>query len=358
MSVHPENGNYRVKWRDESGRQRSKTFKRKGDAEHYDAEITRAKALGPHIMRELTRGTETLDDFIQGPWRLHAASLAPKTKAKYRWVLENHMGDLGSEPLVTLDVARLSAHQAWLLKKGLNHNTVREVLRMIGAILTIAAEHSRIPANPMRSLRRVAAQDTGPIATFSPAETEALIQRATDIDRAILVLGGHLGLRPYELRRVPWERLRGAKLALAKADVKPGTQPRVIDVPAASLTALKEWRLQAGRPDDSKPIVGLTSRNMNEWNKRLRRLAGRDDITAYTLRHSHASALHYASFTIPKAAERMGHTPLVHWRHYAHVLDALDGQRYPDLDALIAAARNPERSEKFRQSSAADPQTP
>jgi integrase len=71
---------------------------------------------------------------------------------------------------------------------------------------------------------------------------------------------------------------------------------------------------------------------------------GRDDLTAYTLRHSHASALHYAGYTVVEAAARMGHTSSVHLGVYAHVLD-LGGERYPDLDALIMAARNPERDQ-------------
>jgi integrase len=71
-----------------------------------------------------------------------------------------------------------------------------------------------------------------------------------------------------------------------------------------------------------------------------RDLIGRDDVTLYSLRHTHASALHYAGFTVPAAARRLGHGPALHVTTYAHVIDALDGQpHYADLDALIAAAR-------------------
>jgi hypothetical protein len=46
-----------------------------------------------------------------------------------------------------------------------------------------------------------------------------------------------------------------------------------------------------------------------------------------------------AGFTLPEAARRLGHGPGLHLQTYAHVIDALDGKRYADLDALIAAAR-------------------
>jgi hypothetical protein len=49
--------------------------------------------------------------------------------------------------------------------------------------------------------------------------------------------------------------------------------------------------------------------------------------------------LHYASFTAPEAAARLGHSLEVHRKHYAHVIETLSGTRYADLDALIAAAR-------------------
>ncbi len=75
---------------------------------------------------------------------------------------------------------------------------------------------------------------------------------------------------------------------------------------------------------------------------------GRDDVTLYTLRHTHASACHYAGFTIPEAARRLGHGTGLHVTTYAHVVDSISGKRYEDLDALIAAARL-----EFRESSAA-----
>ena len=68
-------------------------------------------------------------------------------------------------------------------------------------------------------------------------------------------------------------------------------------------------------------------------------LPGFEDATTYTLRHSHASALHYASYTPAEAAARMGHGLGLHWQTYAHVIESMAGERYADLDALIAAAR-------------------
>ena len=351
MSVHRENGRWRVKYR-LAGRQHSRTFDRKGDAVTFDSDIRRRRQLGPVLAAELERETETVDDFIRGPWRAHAATLAPKTREKYRWVLSKHLGTLGDEPLATLDVARLAAHQRRLLDAGVRPNTVRAIHAQIAGILQIAVEYGRIPANPARSMRVIKGDPIAPVRPLEPIEVEALIAATTGRDRAMIILGGYFGLRPIEIRRVTWSRLRGDTLTIAKTDTKASATPRTITGPNVGITALKTWRLESGRPGDDVPIIGMSARNANQWNVYLRRFAreaiDRTDLTAYTLRHSHASALHLCGFTVPRAAQRMGHTSNEHLSTYAHVLEATD--RYADLDDMIAAARTELR---FRQSSVA-----
>ena len=117
-------------------------------------------------------------------------------------------------------------------------------------------------------------------------------------------------------------------------------------VPPATARELKAWSLRAGRPSDHEPIIGtMTPNAMKLWSRRVLRPAaaaatgGREDVTLYTLRHTHASACHYAGFTIPEAARRLRHGAGLHVETHAHVIDGFDGRRYADLDALIAAAR-------------------
>ena len=118
---------------------------------------------------------------------------------------------------------------------------------------------------------------------------------------------------------------------------------RDIEIPATTATELKAWRLNAGRPDDDQLIIGTaTAAQMDRWPRTTlrplaKRLGIRHDIVSYSLRHSHASALHYANHTPTEAARRMGHSPVVHIKTYAHVIESLHGKRY---DALIAAARS------------------
>jgi integrase len=109
----------------------------------------------------------------------------------------------------------------------------------------------------------------------------------------------------------------------------------VIEVPEVTGRELREWRLQAARPGDEEPIIDMSANAMKLWTQR------KLPVSLYALRHSHASHLHYAGFTVPEAAERLGHGPALHVETYAHVIRAMTGQRYGSLDELIAAARAP-----------------
>ena len=126
---------------------------------------------------------------------------------------------------------------------------------------------------------------------------------------------------------------------------KSAARTRTIKVPAATARELKAWRLEAGRPGDDEPIIGPTTPSaLNQFGWKVlrpaaQRVCRRNDISLYTLRHSHASACHYAGFTVPAAALRLGHGRTLHVRTYAHVIDAIEDRRYSNLDELIVAAR-------------------
>ena len=344
MSVHKDRDSWRVFYRVD-GKQRTRTFKRKGDADLFDADLTRKRLLGVDLAAELVRSELTLDAFVRGGFMTHAATLSPGSRRKYAWALENHLVELHNEPLRAIDVPRLLAHQRYLLEHGRSANTTREALVYLSGIMQVATVHGLIPANPVRAIRKPGAERPE-VRPLSPAELEALIASFEGRSRVLLLLSGHLGLRPGEARQVPWRAFDGDKLVVERAIVKAqARRPRGIDVPRATASELREWRLQSGRPDVGEPIIGqMTANALKKWTTQTlrpagRRLLGREDVTLYTLRHTHASACHYVGMTTPEAARRLGHGPVLHIQTYAHVIEGLAGRRYPDLDALITAAR-------------------
>lgn len=345
MSVHKRGVAWQVKYRSD-GKQRSRTFDRKGDAATFDREVRRRMQLGPALVAELDRSVLTLDGFVRGGFRTHVATLAQPTRAKYAWALERHLTELLDVPLTGLDVPRLAAHQRDMLDRGATPSTVREVLTRLSGVLQVAVEHGLIPANSARAMRKVPAEPTEEVKPLSPVELERLLSHMTGRDRALALLAGHLGLRPLEVRSAPWGALEGSTFTVGRSRTKAtARRTRTIAVPEVTVRELRAWRMESGRPGDDELIVGpMTPNAMKLWGRRVLRdavktTAGREDVTLYTLRHSHASALHYAGFTVPEAARRLGHGGGLHIDTYSHVIDALSGERHADLDALIASAR-------------------
>jgi integrase len=243
----------------------------------------------------------------------------------------------------------VAAHQRLLLDRGATPNTVREVIAKLSGILQIATEHGHIPANPARAVRNVPAEHGEEIDPVTPVELERLLAALTGRDRAIAQLGGHFGLRPLEIRQVRWNTLGAGALTIGRAQTKAtARRSRVITGPSVSVRELRAWQLQSGGRG-AEPIIGdMTPNALRLWGaKRLRPAVsaatdGRiTDATVYTLRHSHASACHYVSaLTVPEICRRLGHSQQTHFLHYAHVIEAISGMRYDDLDALIEAARS------------------
>ncbi|MGO8905636.1 MAG: hypothetical protein ACLQMH_08445, partial [Solirubrobacteraceae bacterium] len=60
------NGQYEVRWR-EGGRQRSRLFAKKGDAEAFELDVKRRRALGP-LAAGVIQSRMTLAEFVREEW--------------------------------------------------------------------------------------------------------------------------------------------------------------------------------------------------------------------------------------------------------------------------------------------------
>ena len=61
---------WRVRWRDETGRERSKTFDRAADARAFEGKVRTMKRSG--ALADLDAGTETLAEFVEEWWLVYA----------------------------------------------------------------------------------------------------------------------------------------------------------------------------------------------------------------------------------------------------------------------------------------------
>jgi hypothetical protein len=74
MSIHKRSdrqGRYEVRWR-EGGRQRTRSFTKKGDADAFALEVRRRRQLGP-LAAGVIQSRITLAEFVRDEWWPHYA---------------------------------------------------------------------------------------------------------------------------------------------------------------------------------------------------------------------------------------------------------------------------------------------
>src|SRR4051812_39398139 len=103
-------GKWEVRWR-EAGRQPSRSFDLKVDAESFERDVKRRQQLG--TLWQMDAGRRTLADYVTEVWGpQHASHLAPNTRRVYAGQWSTHLAaDLGQVALRDLTPVRIRMWQ-------------------------------------------------------------------------------------------------------------------------------------------------------------------------------------------------------------------------------------------------------
>lgn len=391
-----------VRWR-EQGRQRSRRFDRKRDAEAFETDLRRRQQLGPLAVQQLTaRGGPTLDQWIEQRWATeHAPHLAQSTRERYANVYACHVSDqLGDLPLGDLTVARLRAWQANLLKQGVSPGTVGKCRTFLSSVLRHAAESEAIAGNPLTLVRaprpahRDAVQPLAPTTVekirsmlFNPPrrEVEASASgqrkrrryelpapgtpRSRQLDALIVSCLAYAGLRPGELRALRWGDVHENTIHVQRAANPDGSikatkteHSRAVRLLSPLAQDLREYKLVAGRPG-AQALVLANDRG-HTWDKTAWqmwrvdrwapacRAAGVEPVPRpYDLRHSFVSLLLAEPRQPVMVARQAGHSLPVLLSTYAHLIEEYADRERVDPELEITRARK--AAAESRQASAA-----
>ncbi|MGB8882141.1 MAG: hypothetical protein WCD11_37940, partial [Solirubrobacteraceae bacterium] len=195
MSVHRNRvGGYDVRWR-EAGHTRSRSFRRKRDAERFDLQVKDAKQTG--MLARLDGGVETLDEYVEHTWApIYAAALEPKTRELYAGLYDNHVSPwLGRYQLRQLTPEVIGRWQADRLATGAPVESTRKALTLLGGILQRALEAGRISSNPQRLVRKAAPAPTDEVRPIAPVTVEAICSVLRARDAMVVHLLAYAGLR-------------------------------------------------------------------------------------------------------------------------------------------------------------------
>lgn len=350
---------WRVRWRDEQGRNRSKVLGRKRDAEAFDADVRRMKRT-----RELGRldaGKQPLAAFAHEWWELHAApNLAPKTLELYAWLLDAHiLPRLGAVQLRDLTPEAVGRFRLDLEADDVGRVSVAKALTLLHGILARAVEWGRVASNPAAGVRKPAAGRRRSVTPLPPSVVERV--------RAILLADGHLrdatlvsvlayaGLRPGEALALSWDHVRertiliDASASLGHIQDTKTKRSRTVQLHGPLREDLNLWH--SHRSQTSIPLVfpgkggePWTRTTWQNWRRRIyvpaATAAGVTGPRPYDLRHSFVSLLIHEGRSIVDIARQAGHAPTMTLATYAHVFDEFDaGERLP-AEQQIQQARD------------------
>ena len=212
---------YRVRYQDESGRERSRTFDHARDAQAFEAQVRtlkRSDALAEH-----DAGKETLADFAQEWWRVYAATnLERNTLKAYASLWNSHaLPRLGAYRLRDLKPQTVARFRADLEADGVGPGAIRKTLGMLQGILQRAVEWQRIKTNPVKVVRKPPATRKRAVEALTPAQVEgmrqALLADGRHRDAVLVSVLAYAGLRPQEALALQWRHVRERTLLIEQA---------------------------------------------------------------------------------------------------------------------------------------------
>jgi len=311
-----------------------------------------------------------------------ASTLKASTLAGYTDKLNGHvlplLGDCPVSSLTRADCRKLITVSRD--QKGLRLNTVKGIVRSLGACLSQAVEDRLLEANPTLNLKRY-------LRRGDEAETEMHPFTRADADHLLATAQEHFprwhpyiltalrtGLRPGEMLGLQWGdlNLHNGTLTVRRALVRghlttpKNKRRRTVDLSPQLVEALVEWRrqqrerwLKKGQPMPEWVFPSLEGtplilRNVRHVYKRLVEKAELGQRTLYDTRHTFASQLLQAGASIPYVAQQMGHgDPSITLKVYAHWLPEATRRDVDLLDTQNASIRIPDASDHSEEDLAA-----
>ena len=334
--------NYRVRYRDSSNNERSKTFTKKIDAERFKTHIENALNNGSWVAPE--RGRLTFRHYAE-TW-LNTLDVKPSTIANYRSILSKHvLPALGKIEVAKIHWATIEAFKSDLVQSGLNPKTVRNILSVVGPVLTTAVRDGSITTNPAREVAKPRITSIKEIRPASADDILRLTAEMTDHDRLLVTFAAFTGLRAGECGglQVGDIDFPGRKINVRRSVSEAGGQvqftspkngkSRAVPVPPFLLKQLAAHLVALGGSTDIEAQVfrssrGETYRHSNFYKRVFEpaiKAAGMDGFWFHHLRHTYASLLIKEGAHPKVIMDRMGHSSIqITMNTYGHLFPSED----------------------------------
>jgi integrase len=336
---------WRARYRAPDGRERSKSFARRADAERFLTGVESSKLRGEWVDPAL--GRTRLADWLDTWLETVRPTLKPKTVLGYRSLIRSRIVPaLGDARLASL---RPSDVQMWIAAMegaGLSASRIRQAHVVLAEALGAAMRDGLVSRNVARGVK-LPRLERREARYFEPATVERIAAAMSGPDALAVRTLGTVGLRFGELaalRRRHIDLLR-RRLRIEEAAVEVGGvltfgtpkshAARAVPLPAW-LARSFEQHLDARVPADPDALVFAGPRGgplrysrfySHVWRPRLAQL-GLPPAGVHSLRHSAAAAMVAAGASLKALQTVLGHgSAAFSLTVYGHLFD-------DDLDAL------------------------
>jgi len=339
-----------VRYIDLTGRERSKTFRRRFDADKFLIQIEAQKYQGTWVNPD--QSATRLEDWAQH-WMATRVNLKPKTVASYQSLLGVHvLPRFGSAPLDRIQRIQIEAWVADLASK-LSPSRTRQAHQVLNALLDAAVRARFLAANPAHRVALPRAKQREQL-FLTPEQVLQLSKATPDPFRALVLVMAYGGLRWGEavaLRTKRIEVLRGEiRVAEAMAEISGALhfgptknyKARTVRIPEFLRQVLKHQIVTFANPGLDGLLFhvanGAPLRHSNFSKTFLQpavEAAGRPrELRMHDLRHT-AAALMISTGAHPEAIKRqLGHSSIkVTMDVYGHLFPS-------DADKLASALDN------------------
>lgn len=361
---------WRARYYGADGRERSRSFRRKIDAERFLATQTADKVRGEWTAPEHARETVAA---CAARWRRSIVHLKPSSEARVRATLEHHVlprwGDVALSDVVNSDV------RAWvadLLASGMSASSARKAVHVLRRVLASAVADRRIPYNPADDVP-LPSDATGEQRFLTADEVYDLADAMAGIRggegaryRALVLVAAYGGLRFGELgalRRRRVDVLRGrVEVAETLSDVggdlsfvtpKSKRSRRTVPLPRrimGELEAHMDRYVDAGADallfttTDGTPLRRTGFRR--SWWLPAVESAGLAPLKFHEMRHTYVSLLIDAGANWKEVSTWAGHSSAAFTLDtYGHLYQDRTDDVSARLDALLDAAQRRPRGD-------------
>ena len=346
---------YRVRYRDPSGASRSKSFKRRAEADAFAATVEVSKLDASYTDPKLgkTRFADWVEDVMAT--RLH---LRPSTVAQNQIVLRSLVLPwFGKRRLATVKPVDVHAWVADLTRAGYAPSTIRKAYQLLGQVFEAAVTSDLIGRSPCRgvNLPPIPREE---MRFLTVDEIEALAAAIDPRYRVLVLTGAWTGLRFGEaagleaggldlLRRrlTVTQTLSDVAGELIVGPPKTDAARRTITLPAflADELGAHLGQYHSGTSDfvftssEGTPLRRTNFRR-RDWLPAVRASVGLP-MRFHDLRHSHVALLIAANEHPKVIAQRLGHASIrTTLDNYGHLFDGLDEAAADRLDTLRSGA--------------------